>query len=85
MMLQVPVLSKVSTPALVTVHTALVLLVKLTASAEVLVATKVGAAPKLCGPGLAKVMVCVPFGVTLLDAADALPVPALLVAVTVKV
>ena len=30
-------------------------------------------------------MVCVPSGVTLLDAAEALPVPALLVAVTVKV
>ena len=38
-MLQVPVLNKVSTPALVIVHTALVLLVKLTASAEVLVAS----------------------------------------------
>ena len=41
--------------------------------------------PKFCGPGLLKVMVCVALGVTLLEGADAGPVPATLSAVTVKV
>jgi hypothetical protein len=45
----------------------------------------VGVVPKFWAPGFAKVMICVPLGVTELEAAEALPVPALFVAVTVKV
>ncbi|MNU98234.1 hypothetical protein D3C71_883390 [compost metagenome] len=41
--------------------------------------------PKFCVPGLLKVMVCGDAGITLLDAADASPVPAALLAVMVKV
>lgn len=44
-----------------------------------------GEVPKFCAPGSAKVMVWGEAGVTELDAAEALPVPALLVAVTVNV
>lgn len=47
---------------------------------------KFGDVPKFCVPGLAKVMVWEPFGITLLDAVEADPVnAAALVAVTVKV
>ena len=49
------------------------------------VAVSVGVVPKFCAPGLLKVMVCGDAGVIELDAADAAPVPAELVAVTVKV
>jgi hypothetical protein len=42
-------------------------------------------APKVCEPGFVNWIVCVPCGVTLFDAADATPGPALVVAVTVKV
>jgi hypothetical protein len=59
--------------------------VKVTVRLDVLLALSVGVVPKFCAPGLLKVMVWLAAGVTLLDAADALPVPALLVAVTVKV
>ena len=44
-----------------------------------------GEVPKFCAPGSAKVMVWGEAGVTELDAAEALPVPALFVAVTVNV
>ena len=84
-MVQVPGVTKVNAPPEVIVHTPVVLDVKLTVSPEVAVADKVGVVPKFCAPGLAKVMVCVPLGVTLFDADEALPVPTLLVAVTVKV
>ena len=48
-------------------------------------AASVGEVPKFCAPGLPKVMVCGAAGITELEAADAAPVPALLVAVTVNV
>ena len=82
---QVPVETKVSVPPVVMVHTPVVAEVKLGVRLESAVAVSVGAVPKFCEPGLAKVMVCVALGVAALDAADALPVPAELVAVTVKV
>ena len=49
------------------------------------VAVNVGVVPRFCGPGLANVIVWVPFGVTAFDAADGAPVPAELAAVNVKV
>jgi hypothetical protein len=67
------------------VHTAAVEEVKATARPEEAVAVSVGVVPKLCAAGLAKVIVCAPFGVTALEAADGTLVPALLLAVTVKV
>ena len=48
-------------------------------------ADSVGEVPKFCEPGLLKVIVWGEAGVTELDAADAAPVPALFVAVTVNV
>jgi hypothetical protein len=59
--------------------------VKATVKAELDVAVIVGVVPKLCSPGLVKVIVWASFGVTPVDAAEALPAPTLLVAVTVKV
>ena len=82
---QVPVVTNVSAPALVIVHTPVVEDVNDTAKDEVEVAVKVGVVPKFCAPGFAKVMVCDALGVTEFEAADAVLVPALLVAVTVKV
>src|SRR3569832_2337925 len=84
-MVQVPVETKVSAPPEVIVQTPVVLDERLTVSPDVAVAVNVGVVPPLCAPGLAKVMVWVPFGVTLFDADEALPVPTLLVAVTVLV
>src|SRR3569623_532964 len=81
----VPVVTKVNAPPLVTVQTPVVLAVKLTVSPESLVAAKVGVVPKFCAPGVANVIVWAPFGVTVFEAAEALPVPALLVAITMKV
>jgi hypothetical protein len=52
---------------------------------ELAVAVRVGVVPKVCAPGLAKVMVCAAFGVTAVDAVDAEPEPAEFLAVTVKV
>ena len=52
---------------------------------QLAIADSVGVVPKVCVPGLLKVMVWLALGVTLIDAADAGPVPAELVAVTVKV
>src|SRR3569833_1572012 len=85
LLVQVPVETKVSAPPEVIVQTPVVLDVRLTVSPDVAVVVYVGVVPKFCAPGLAKVMVWVPFGVTLFDADEALPVPTLLVAVTVKV
>ena len=85
LMVQVPPVRNVSVPLLVIVHTAVVLEVKLTARPELAVAVSVGVVPKFCAPGLLKVIVCAAFGVTLFEAADGAPVPAELVAVTVKV
>src|SRR5512146_932871 len=78
LMVQVPVVTKVNAPPAVTVHTPAVLDVKLTVRPDVAVAVSVGAVPKFCAPGLAKVMVWPAAGVTEFDAADALPVPATL-------
>ena len=83
--MQVPVVKKVSAPALVIVQTPVVLEEKLTARPELAVALKVGVVPKFCAPGFAKVIVWLALGVTLVDAAEAAPVPAEFVAVTVNV
>src|SRR3569623_1441714 len=83
-MVQLPAERKVNAPLLAMVQTSVVLELKVGVSPESLVAVKIGVVPKFCAPGLAKVMAWVPLGVTLLDAADALPVPEQLVAVTVK-
>jgi hypothetical protein len=85
LIVQVPAVTNVSAPPLVIVHTPVVDEVNVTVSPELAVAVSVGAVPKFCAPGFAKVIVCAPFGVTLFDAAEAAPVPALFVAVTVKV
>jgi hypothetical protein len=82
---QVPVVRKVTVPALVIVHTAGVDDVKATVRPEDAVAVSVGVVPKLWAAGLANVIVCAAFGVTALEAADGALVPVLLVAVTVKV
>ena len=82
--MQDPVATKVKTPSAVTVHTG-VRALKLTARPEVAVAVKVGVDPNACAPGLGKLMVWLAFGVTALEAADAGPVPAAFVAVTVNV
>ena len=68
-----------------TVHTLVVALVKATLRPELAVALRVGVVPKFWLPGLLKVIVCAAFGVTAVDADEALPVPALFVAVTVNV
>lgn len=75
----------VSTPPVVIVHTAVVFDEKVTARPELAVAVSVGDVPKFCVPGLLKVIVWLPLGVTLFDAAEGAPVPTVLVAVTVKV
>jgi hypothetical protein len=67
------------------VQTLVVLEVKVGARPDVEVAVNVGVVPKFCDPGLANVIVCVPAGVIELEAADAGPIPAPFVAVTVKV
>ncbi|MNL66426.1 hypothetical protein D3C87_1908850 [compost metagenome] len=66
-------------------HTPAVDEVKATARLELAVAVNVGDVPNACVPGLANVIVCADRGVTALEAADAVLVPALLVAVTVNV
>ena len=84
-MVQVPVVTKLSVPPVVMVHTPVVAEVKLTVKLDVAVADSVGDAPKFCAPGLLKVIDCVPLGTTLFEAAEAGPMPFALVAVTVKV
>ncbi len=76
---------KVSTPPLVIIHTLVVDEENVGVSEEVAVAVSVGAVSKFWVPGPVKVIVCAAFGITLLEAAEALPVPTLLVAVTVNV
>ena len=85
LMVQVPAVMKLRVPPLVMVHTAGVAELKLTGKPEEAVAVSVGVVPKFCAPGLPKVMVCGAAGVTALEAAEAGPVPATLLAVTVKV
>jgi hypothetical protein len=84
-MVQLPVLANPSRPPLVIVHTAGVAELKLTGRLESALAVRVGVVPKFCAPGLVKVMTCGAAGVTALEAAEAGPVPATLLAVTVKV
>ena len=67
------------------VQTAGVVEVKVTASAEVAVAVRVGVELKLWVPGLVKVMVWDDLGVTEFEAEEAGLVPIAFVAVTVKV
>ena len=87
LMVQLPAVTKVSTPVEVMVHTPVVEEVKVTTyppPADEL-AVRVGEVPKFCVPGLPNVMFCGDAGVTELEAAEALPAPAELVAVTVNV
>jgi hypothetical protein len=84
-MVQVPVVTKLKAPTLVMLHTPVVDEVNVGVKLELAVALSVGVVPKLCAPGLAKVMVCAALGVTESDAADAEPVPAEFVAVMVNV
>ena len=65
-------------------HAAGVPEVNTTGNPDVAVAVSVGVVPKVCTPGLAKVMLCTPFGVTGADDGDAALVPIVLVAVMKK-
>jgi len=85
LMVQLPADTKVNAPPEVIVQTPVVAEVNATAKFEVEVADNVGVVPKFCVPGLAKDIVWLAFGVTEFEAADAWPVPAPLVAVTVNV
>lgn len=85
LMVQVPAVRKLSAPPDVMAHTPGVAELKATGKAELAVAVRVPVVPKLRGPGLLKLMVCALRGVAGAEAADAGPVPAPLVAVTVKV
>lgn len=85
MIVHVPPLTVVNTPAEVMVQTLAVVDVKVTVRPALDVAVRVGLVPKVCGPGSLKVIVCPPLGVTEFDTGDAALVPALFVAVTVKV
>ena len=84
-MVQVPAVTKVSAPPLVIVQTPVVVLLKVGVRPLSEVAVSVGVVPKVCVPGLLKVMVCVERGVTDVEAAEAPEVPPTLVAVLVKV
>ncbi len=85
LIVQLPAVTKVNAPPEVIVQTPVVAEVNATARFDVAVAVKVGVVPKFCVPGLAKDIVWLAFGVTEFEAADAWPVPAPLVAVTVNV
>ncbi len=84
-MVHVPAATKISAPPPETVQTAVVAEVNVTGSPLLAVAVSVGAVPMVWAPGFANVIVWLPRGVTLLLGADGVPVPALFVAVTVKV
>jgi hypothetical protein len=84
-MLQVPAVIKVSVPPLVIVQILVVRELNVGVSPEEAVAVNVGVVPKFCAPGLVKVIVWLAFGVTEFEALDGELVPALFVAVTVKV
>ena len=85
MIVQVPAVTNVRTPAEVIVQTPVVEDVNVGVDPDDAVAVSVGVVPKFCAPGLANVIVWVPFGVTALDALESAPVPAEFVAVTVNV
>ncbi len=81
----VPAFRNVRTPSVVIVHTSSVSLEKVTGNPESEFADSVGLVAKFCAPGLANVIVCAALGVTAFEADEFAPVPALFVAVTVKV
>ena len=84
MTVQLPAVTKVRVlPE--TVQTLVVALVKATLRPELAVALRVGVVPKFWLPGLEKVIVCVAFGVTDVDAPELTLVPLLFVAFTVNV
>ena len=85
MMLQVPAVTVVRTPLDVMLQTPLVDDVKTGARLEDAVAVRVGDVPKFWVPGFANVIVWLASSVNWFEAADGEPVPAVLVAVTVKV
>lgn len=80
-----PAVIKLNVPPLVVVQTPLVDELNVGTRPDVAVAVSVGDVPNVCAPGLAKLIVWFPLGVTGAEAAEAAPVPALLVAVTVNV
>jgi hypothetical protein len=84
-MVHVPTVTKASTPPVVIVHTPEVDDVNDTVRLESEVALSDGVVPKLFAPGSVNVINWESFGVTPDDATEALPVPTLFVAVTVKV
>ena len=84
-MLQAPVVTKLKAPPVLIVHTPVVDEVKVGVKPELAVAFSVGVVPKLCAPGLAKLMVCTALGVTALEDPEAELAPDELIAVTVKV
>ena len=83
--MQRPAVGSVSVPPGVMVQIAGVAELKLTVNSESAVAVSVGLVPTSCGPGLLKLMVWEVLGITAFEAEDGAPVPAELVAVTVKV
>jgi hypothetical protein len=85
LMVQVPVVIKLKAPTLVIVHTPVVDELKSGVKLELALAVRVGVVPKLWLPGLANVIVCDPIGATLFDALELPLIPALFVAVTLKV
>lgn len=78
-------MTKISEPPAVMVQTPVVEDVNVGVSPELEVAVSVGVVPKFCAGGWVNVMICAALGVTALDAAEAEPVPTVLVAVTVNV
>jgi hypothetical protein len=85
LIVQVPVVTKLKAPTLVMLHTPVVDEVNVGVKLELAVALSVGVVPKPWLPGLAKVIVCDPIGATLFDALELPLIPALFVAVTLKV
>lgn len=83
--MQEPAVTNVNAPPEVTVHTPVVVEVNVTGKVELALAVKGGVVPKVCAPGLVKVMVCAALGVTAVEAVDAEPEPAVFLAVTVNV
>jgi hypothetical protein len=67
------------------VQTAVVVEVNVGVRPEDAVADSVGVVPKIWAPGLLKVMVCGAFGVMAAEAVEAALMPAVFLAVTVKV
>ena len=85
LIVHVPAATNANAPPLLIVQTPDVDDVNATVKAELDVAVSVGVVPKFFASGLANVIDCEPKPVTDPDAPEALPVPTLLVAVTVKV